>query len=642
MTKFTEQQINTIYLRCSQISMENLLQYCLDPESGITLEGLRAVHYPKIDQLEQRYSAQAEEIIWAKSQSSVEALTQFIDKCKRGIFSNTHLHEAMDLRKTLAAAMEEEDWEKVRNSKDTNRLMEYIKRCIEGTYSEIHLVEAKNLVEFLDWETVKDSRDTNLINGYIQKCNTGFYLTNHLKEAAALLEQMANGTIVEEWNNLAILGNTDPKKLALLNAFIQKYKDNVTQTGKDYMEKADELMKVMADAEAARKDWIDAKQANTILGYVNFLASHPYCEYREEAEVLIRNMKGNLLTDMKRYPFRYGRELMYSYISTNALTQEELVDTSHTLTDRAYNHIKTYPTLQHEQRKLPTAKLEQPHSTEGNTDVYFFGVPGSGKSCVLAGLMAQTGNSGFSFDPRGQGGGGNYAMELCNYARKSMLPPKTDDYYIQVIDAEINDKENNRLHKLSLIEMAGERTAAFAAIENPTNLEDLGTGAAGLLSNDNYKVIFFVIDPTNEKIISLNTGDDYWITQSNVLDCISSLLLKNKALMKKITGIHIILTKSDTLGDYVDRNTIQELLHSQGYNVVLERLNKICETYDINKQTNFQVGLYPFCIGKFMPGDVYTFDDTDSLKILRVIKNNTVPTSQKKGFLDNLSDWFNS
>ena len=203
MTKFTEQQINTIYLRCSQISMENLLQYCLDPESGITLEGLRAVHYPKIDQLEQRYSAQAEEIIWAKSQSSVEALTQFIDKCKRGIFSNTHLHEAMDLRKTLAAAMEEEDWEKVRNSKDTNRLMEYIKRCIEGTYSEIHLVEAKNLVEFLDWETVKDSRDTNLINGYIQKCNTGFYLTNHLKEAAALLEQMANGTIVEEWNNIS-------------------------------------------------------------------------------------------------------------------------------------------------------------------------------------------------------------------------------------------------------------------------------------------------------------------------------------------------------------------------------------------------------------------------------------------------------
>lgn len=42
-----------------------------------------------------------------------------------------------------------------------------------------------------------------------------------------------------------------------------------------------------------------------------------------------------------------------------------------------------------------------------------------------------------------------------------------------------------------------------------------------------------------------------------------------------------------------------------------------------------------------MPGDVYTFDDTDSLKILRVIQKNSVPR-RKKGFMDNLTEWFNS
>lgn len=641
MAKYSEQQINNIYLRCNAAPMEQLLQLCLDPESGITIDGLRAVHYNKIEQLEQRYNAQAEEIIWAKSQGSIDALTQYIDKCKKGIFSNVHLYEAMDKRKELAAVLEEEDWESVKNSRDINSLMTFIKKCTDGTYSDAHLQEAKNVAELIDWHTAKESHDSIVMNGYIQKCKTGFYSSNHLEEAKEILDKWANGTIVEEWNNILPLKDTDPKKVALLNEFIQKYAMNPTETAQKYIVKANELMEVLADAEAARKDWIDAKQENSILGYVNFLTQHPYCEYREEAEALIHNMKGNLLSDMKRYPFKYNRELMYDYISTNALTMEDLVDRSNTLTDRAYSHIKKYPRLIDEQRQLPVSRLENPHSEEGNTDVYFFGVSGSGKTCVLAGLMSLTGQLGFRFDPKGPGGGGNYAMELRNYARTSMLPPATDQNYIQVIDGQIND-ENGHLHKISLIEMSGEKTAEFAAIENPTSLEDLGAGASGLLSNDNNKVIFFVIDPTNEKNVQMGRDSNQWVMQSDVLSCVSSLLSKNKGLMKKVIAIHVILTKSDTLGDYVDQNVIQDLLNSQGYQAVLEDIKSICEQYDINKQTGFHVGLYPFCVGKFMAGDVYTFDETDSLKILRVIQKNSVPRRKKGGFFDSLTEWFNS
>ena len=95
------------------------------------------------------------------------------------------------------------------------------------------------------------------------------------------------------------------------------------------------------------------------------------------------------------------------------------------------------------------------------------------------------------------------------------------------------------------------------------------------------------------------------------------------------------------MGDYADANVIQERLVQQGYQAVMNRIKKICETYDINKATGFQVGLFPFCIGKFMPGDVYTFDETDALKILRVIQANTTsvrPTS----VLDRVKAWFNS
>ena len=640
MPKLTEQQINNIYLRCNAAPMSQLLELCLDPESGITIDGLRAVHYNKIDQLEQQYNAQAEEIIWAKSQSSIEALSAFIEKCQQGIFSTTHLAQAKDKRKELAAAVEEDDWNATKVSNDINALNAYIKKCTDGTYSEVHLQQAKDAAEFIDWNSAKSSHNPAVMNGFIQKCNIGIYSSQHLNEAKDLLEAWENGTIVEDWNYLVTIKDTDTKRNNL-NEFIQKYATNPTDTAQKFMGKANELMEQLADAEQARIDWIDAKQENTILAYVNFLERHPYCEYREEAEEKIQDMKGDLLNDMKRFPFKYNREDMYDYISSNALTMKDLVDDSCVLTDRGYSHIKKYPHLIDEQRQLPVSRLENPHSEDGNTDVYFFGVSGSGKTCVLAGLMSLTGQLGFRFDPKGPGGGGNYAMELRNYARTSMLPPATDQNYIQVIDAQINDDDGN-LHKIALIEMSGEKTAEFAAIENPTSLEDLGAGASGLLSNDNNKVLFFVIDPTNEKNVQMGRDSSQWVMQSDVLDCVSSLLSKNPGLMKKVVAIHVILTKSDTLGDYVDQSLIQDRLTEQGYSAVLQSIKSICQKYDINKQTGFQVGLYPFCVGKFMPGDVYTFDETDSLKILRVIQKNTIIERPTDGFIDSLRRWFNS
>lgn len=637
----TEQQINNIYINCNRpgVDMEDLLRLCLDPDSGITVEGLRAVKYKKIDQLEQQYNIEAEEIIWAKSQNSVDALTKFINKCRQGVFSNAHFHEAMDKRRELAAAEEDKDWMTVRTSNDIDEVMSFISKIKDGTYSENYLQDALRKAELIDWTIAKNSHDSIVLNGYIQKCNTGFYPTSHITEAKELLEQWENGTIVTDWDKILAESNMDTRTVKI-NEFIQKYAMNTSETAQKYLDKAGKERARIADEKEARKDWIDATQKNEILGYVEFVSKHPYCDYREEADRRIQEMKGDLLSDMKRSPFKYTRETMYEYISTNALTMADLVDNSDTLTDRAYSHIKRYPKLQDEQRQLPVSRLENPTSEDGNTDVYFFGVSGSGKTCVLAGLMSLTGQLGFKFDPRGPGGGGNYAMELRNYARTSMLPPQTDQNYIQVIDGEIND-EDNHLHKISLIEMSGEKTALFAAIENATDLADLGPGASGLLSNDNNKVIFFVIDPTNEKNVEMGQGSQQWVMQSDVLNCVSSLLSKNKGLMKKVVAIHVILTKSDTLGDYVDRDVIQEVLNSQGYQAVLEDIKGICEQYNINKQTGFHVGLYPFCVGKFMPGDVYTFDNTDSLKILRVIQKNTVPR-RKKGFFDNLSEWFNS
>lgn len=45
----TEQQINNIYINCNRqgVDMEDLLRLCLDPDSGITVEGLKAAKYKR-------------------------------------------------------------------------------------------------------------------------------------------------------------------------------------------------------------------------------------------------------------------------------------------------------------------------------------------------------------------------------------------------------------------------------------------------------------------------------------------------------------------------------------------------------------------------------------------------------------------
>lgn len=640
MPRYSEQQINNIYLRCNAAPLTQLLKLCLDPESGITVDGLREANYNKIDQLEEMYNAQAEDVEWENSKASFDLLQNFIAKCEDGTFSSAHLDEAKIILRQLAIDREESDWAQALNSNNLNTLNLYIKKCNDGIYSDLHLQQAKDAAELIDWKQAKESHNAAVMNGFIQKCNIGIYSSAHVDEAKETLEKWENGTIVEDWNQLVAISDND-RKLMRLNEFIQKYATNPTSTAQQYMQKASELMNRLRDAELARVDWIDTQKTNTILAYSQFLEAHPYCEYREEAEQRIQSMKGDLLNDMKRYPFKYHRDEMFGYINTNTLTMRELVDESCVLTDRGYSHIKRFPQVQDEQRQLPVSHIENPRSQDGNTDVYFFGVTGSGKTCVLAGLMSLTGQLGFKFDPKGPGGGGNYAIELRNYARHSMLPPQTDQKYIQVIDAKINNEDGYQ-SSISFIEMSGEKTALFAAMDNPTSLEDLGPGAAGLLSNDNQKLLFFVIDPTNQKNIQLGENTHQFVMQSDVLDCMSSLLSKNPSLMKKVCGIHIILTKSDTLGDYADQTVIQNMLNEQGYAAVLSSIKELCQKYDINKQTGFQVGLYPFCVGRFMPGDVYTFDETDSLKILRVVQKNVGMIRPSGGFLDSLRNFFNS
>lgn len=590
--------IQAIYNNCNFIALEELIGFVLDPNSGITLDGLQAAGYKKYDQLRSRVGSRIEEQVWREAQLSENKVQAYIKDCDAGMYPGKYKDDAIALLKRMQAGKEEEEWERAKRS-----------------------------------ESVDD------IQLFLDKCASGVFSSKHTAEARQLMSEWAYSCAAQKLNEIKSLEDLTQKETEL-NLFIEKNRANGSEPGfSDLLHTANQLLDGIKDEAIARVDWLDTCRKDDIMSYVHFVENHPYCTYREKADEIIKQRKGDLLNDMRLHPSAYDRTTMHELLSKKILTQKDLVEDSYILTDRAYNQILEFPTLGSEQRVLPVSTIENPESQEGNTDVIFFGVSGSGKTCVLAGLLSLAGRNGFSFDPRGNGGGGDYAMDLQQYARCSKLPPATDQNYIQIIDSEITD-DDGKVHNISLIEMSGEKTAAFASLKDSNNLEDLGPGAANLLNNNNMKMLFFVIDPTNEKHIMMGQRSSVVVHQSNVLDCVASLLSKNVDLLRKVISIHIILTKSDAIGDHLTPEQIADVLEKQNYSATLDRLKKICQKANINAHKNNEIGLTPFSLGVFRPGQVYTFDDTSATKILQIIRENT-PLVRPSTFRDRFMEWFN-
>ena len=186
----------------------------------------------------------------------------------------------------------------------------------------------------------------------------------------------------------------------------------------------------------------------------------------------------------------------------------------------------------------------------------------------------------------------------------------------------------------------------------------MGSGATQLLNNNNRKVFFLIIDPT-ANVVRINreitdgydeeTGEpiihlEYCVVnQRTILQKMVNLLENpgNSDIMKKVDSIHIIMTKSDTLGDPIEREEkALKIFNDKIGGDILEPLIELCREYNINSNTQFCPKLYTFSLGTFYVGGLYEYDQTDSDRLVRAIKNSTQRT-KKKTFWDKLKEVVN-
>jgi hypothetical protein len=343
-------------------------------------------------------------------------------------------------------------------------------------------------------------------------------------------------------------------------------------------------------------------------------------ENKEKAKQESAAKEGEILTICNQIENgKYGVQTIRNLILEGKVSEQQLL--KHTsLNEELINKIKNYnkrSTDFQSWQDLPPLQLNR-------TDLYFFGQPGSGKSCILASIFNFCDKHGMIINNTSNHEGTKYMNQLKDEISFGILPDSTAAEGVNYIPIELRNLNDKKLkHPLNFIEMSGELfDQAYEGGISENNL-----AAKNYLNNNNQKLIFFVLDyEMHQKSSSGANGP----TQSSKMQAILALLDAMDTL-KKTDGIYIVLSKSDLFPKGIDRNQHALDFMNNNYKSFMENCKDLKEKY----REQFKVIIYPFSIGEVKYQNLLTtFDETSPSFICNAIMQHTF--AAKKSFLGKL------
>lgn len=381
---------------------------------------------------------------------------------------------------------------------------------------------------------------------------------------------------------------------------------------------------------------------------VNYISAHPSGLFYDEAVQRLESLKVGYLARIRKEMSnkKYGDYV--NLINKRLFTEQELVD-ARIVSDKSIERLRKVsenPSISN--LEYFDASKDEITCPSGHTDVFFFGIPSTGKTCILMGLLN---SPHLSWNAVKFGGrtAGCQLQDLCN---EGIVPNQNAANYLTLINGEIN--EGNINYNVNLIDMAGEDFAVKISM-NPdakVGFADMGKGVPELLNNNNDKVFFITVDPVQEDAAFFSKDENgnrvrRTVSQRTTLHRFMSILSDpcNAEIMKKVKAIHIIATKADCIGDTeYDRNANAKEIVTARYAHSLNILRQLChpKKFNINVGSGNKPELYTFSLGQFYYGGVFEYDSRDSNKLLSVIAETATARRAHKTTLERLVDWFNS
>lgn len=380
----------------------------------------------------------------------------------------------------------------------------------------------------------------------------------------------------------------------------------------------------------ASAEWA-AVDHDDIYSVLEFIDNNPNHIFKGKAEGIVSQLKDGELRRMRECPLKYDNLTFCTLYHKKVCTKEELCEATGA-DDATFDRILNDAAIRRELPPPPSASSRYASGVgeKGVTDVVFFGVTSSGKTCVLSGILSHD-----NIDIDEAAWSGEYASLLKQYGRAGIAISGTPVNFVAMIKATVRGEKDTR-HSFNLVEMAGETfvnkivNAMGRDGKLVTSFADMGDQAPEILNNGNRKLFFILIDPTSR-------GRELAL-QIEAVNRLKSLMFgkvggvnPNEDIMRKVEGLHFIVTKADTLagGPREAVDVVHGILNSGARQSLIES----CREYGINasdeKELDGRPRIFPFSLGQFNVGNIYSYAPADSEVLLNVIRDYT--SFERKG-----------
>ena len=497
---------------------------------------------------------------------------ELIEYIKSGIVTFDELCEETDgcfsasVRKEVErklAGSEDDDWSKAKSSRNIEALEKYLSMYPNGSHRD----EARSLIRNIHVEhsraasvDIWESVDKNSIDALRRFCEENPVDTLCV-EAKRLISKLRR----EELLGFGI------------EALVKRIKN--IQTDKAVINTDDEIYK-------------------TIVDYLN----------REKIK------KHDLLKMIKSDP-NILRASVVSMLLDNDYLDYDDFDTIDI--DRAFiRHLVNGETTQ---AFAPPRKLVKINKI--STEVYFWGIPSSGKSCALGAVLSVAGNGrvakSMSQDNDCQGYG--YMTKLAALFKSDdsvgTLPEGTSIYSTYEMGFDLED-DNNAIHPLTCIDLAGELVRCMFKSDANEHMSDdemeaLDTLTRVLIDNrtKNRKIHFFVLE------YGADDRKYEGLTQKVYLNGALRYIERTGIFKNDTDAIYLLITKADKAN--AGRGQLAGILSeyvNQTYVGFYNGLVKICRDCEINSG---EVEIVPFTLGKVCFQDYCLFDEKPAGNLVR-------------------------
>lgn len=472
---------------------------------------------------------------------------------------------------------------------------------LTSSHSLLHEEEANSRIKEFDdekWNEVQSRLSESSLNEYLELFPDG----SHVIECRNLL------------NDLPWL---ETKRLNTIEAYENYMREN---PGKHTYEAQAAILSIKDDNE-----WENACILGISSAFREYLRLFPNGKHAAEAQARLNSGAAgeHFLMALREDPNAYMALDIQQKVGNGVVSWSEIESI---FGFEKMNAIRNFKIPTQLPNAIPPDSL-QPDTTE----VYFWGTPGSGKTCALGTIISSATTKGI-IEPL-QCAGRLYLDLLSNVFDKGnnicTLPDSTSVGNIQEMMMILRDSKK-RQHQLTLIDLAGELFRSVYKIENDLFVPDedkqvLDKAISYLKDRRNDKIHFFVVE--------YDAHDKKWdgLNMSNYLSHMIQYLKNKKVFTKSTVGVYVLVTKCDKMKCAVEDRPLE------AFNYVQRNLASFWNTLELTCKESAIKDLktLSFSIGDVFAQQLCDYDGRDTEKVIDKLLTKTHPINNRFGWLRN-------